>query len=296
MSHHHNHEVSGKNLGIAILLNILITIVQVIGGIISGSMALISDATHNLSDVISLVISYIAKKMTVKKATERQTFGRKRAEIMAAFINSATLIVMSVFILFEATQRLFEQKVIKADYVIYLALLSIVINGVSVLFIKKDAKGNINIRSAYLHLFSDMLTSIAVFGGGLAMKYYNLFWIDPVLSIGIGIYLLYVSWDIFKKSSRIMMQYTPDGIDINKIVVAINRVAGVKNLHHIHIWQLNEHDIMFESHVDLKEDISVSEFEKIMQQIETILKGFNINHSTLQPEFDVDDDKEIIHK
>ena len=292
--HHHHHEASGKNLGITILLNLIITIAQIIGGIISGSMALISDATHNFSDVISLVISWIANRLSKKEATEKQTFGKRRSEILAAFFNSSTLIILSVFILFEAIQRLLDPKDIKADWVIWLAILSIAVNGLSVLFIHKDAKKNMNMKSAYLHLFSDMLTSIAVLFGGLAMKYFHWYWVDPVFSIGIAVYLLYMSWDIFRSSIRILMQYTPKGLDINKVVSEISKIDGVKNMHHVHIWQLNDHDIMFESHVDLENDMRISDFEKLVPIIEETLESFNIHHFTLQPEYDTDDDKEVI--
>jgi cobalt-zinc-cadmium efflux system protein len=293
--HHHHHETSGKNLGITIVLNLVITIAQIIGGLISGSMALISDATHNFSDVISLIISWVAQKLAKKEATEKQTFGRKRSEIMAAFINSSTLIILSVFILFEALQRLFTNSIIKADWVIWLAVLSIAVNGVSVLFIQKGAKESINMKAAYLHLFSDMLTSIAVLLGGLAMKYLQWYWVDPIFSIAIAIYLLYMSWDIFITSIRILMQYTPEGIDVKQIAEEISNIEGIKNLHHVHIWQLNDHDIMFESHIDLDKDIPISGFEEIMKKIEPVLHKYDIHHFTLQPEFNVDDNKEIIH-
>jgi len=294
--HHHHHHHSGKDLGYTIVLNLTITIAQIIGGLISGSMALISDATHNFSDVISLVISWVAQKLSKKEATEKQTFGRKRSEIMAAFINSSTLIILSVFILFEASQRLFSDHIIKAEWVIWLAILSIVINGLSVLFIQKEAKKSMNMKSAYLHLFSDMLTSIAVLIGGLTMKYLHWYWVDPIFSIAIAIYLLYMSWDIFKTSIRILMQYTPEGIDVNQIAHKITEIDGIKNLHHVHIWQLNDHDIMFESHVDLDNNIRISDFESIMENIDNVLHKFDIHHFTLQPEFNVNDSKEIIHK
>ncbi|RLD66798.1 MAG: cation transporter [Bacteroidetes bacterium] len=293
----HNHPTpSGKNLGITIILNVVITVAQFIGGIISGSMALISDATHNFSDVLSLIISYIANRLSKKKATEEQTFGLRRSEIMAAFFNSTTLIFLSVFILYEAIGRLMKPpQEIAAEWVIYLALLSIAANGLSVLLIKNDAKGNINMRSAYLHLFSDMLTSIAVLAGGLAMKYFQWYWVDSVFSIAIAIYLLYMSWDIFKTSIRILMQYTPKGIDVKKIIAELEKVDGVSNLHHVHIWQINDHEIMFESHVDMEEDIHISDFEKILDQMNAVLKQNHILHATLQPEYGVNDSKDVIH-
>jgi cobalt-zinc-cadmium efflux system protein len=292
---HHHHEVSGKNLGLAVLLNVGITLAQAIGGIISGSMALLSDAAHNFSDVLSLIISYIANRLSKRGATEKQTFGLRRSEILAAFINSVTLIIISVIILFEAIKRLFNPIPISANLVIYLAIAGILVNGVSILFIKNDSQENLNMKSVYLHLLGDMLTSVAVLLGGLAMKYLQWFWTDSVFSMAIAFYLLYMSWGIVRSSLRIIMQFTPEEIDVQKIVKEIENILGVKNIHHIHVWQINEHDMMFEAHVDISEDMKVSGFEKILDNIKVVLSHYDIDHSTIQPEFTVDDNKQLIH-
>jgi len=296
-SHHHKHhhqEVSGKNLGLSILLNVSITIAEAIGGFISGSMALLSDATHNLSDVISLLISLIANKLTKKKATTNYTYGFRRSEIVAAFVNSGTLIVLALMILVNGVKRLYNPEDIDANWIVWLAIASIAVNGISVLFIKKDAEKNINIKSAYLHLFSDMLTSIAVLIGGLCIKFFGWTFIDQIFSIGIAIYLIIVSWQIFKSALKIIMQFTPEDIKPEEIASEIAKINNVKNIHHIHIWQINEHDIMLEAHIDLNQDIKISNYEKIMQQIKEILKRHNISHSTLQPEFSTDDNKQLV--
>ncbi|MCA1760690.1 MAG: cation diffusion facilitator family transporter [Bacteroidales bacterium] len=293
---HHHHEVTGKNLGWTILLNVAITVAEAVGGIISGSMALLSDAAHNFSDVLSLIISYIANKLTKRKATLKQTFGYRRSEIFAAFINSATLVVLSVLILIEGVQRLYETPDIDANWVIILAIASIVVNGLSVLFIRNDARDSMNIKSAYLHLFGDMLTSVAVLIGGLAMKYLNWYWTDGVFSILIAGYLLYISWGIFKSSLRIIMQFTPENLDVEKIVKAVEELPQIKNLHHVHVWQINEHDVMFEAHADMNQNIAISEFETILEQIKTLLQDFEITHYTIQPEYETTDNKELIHE
>ncbi|MDI3527707.1 MAG: cobalt-zinc-cadmium efflux system protein [Tenuifilum sp.] len=293
--HHHHHEVSGKNLGIAILLNVLITIAEVVGGFVSGSMALLSDATHNFSDVLSLIISYVANKVASKKATPSRTFGLKRSEILAAFINSATLMGLAIVILVEGTKRLFTTVSINSSWVIWLAFLSIVVNGLSVLFIRNDSHKNINIKSAYLHLLSDMLTSIAVLAGGLAMKYLQWYWVDAVFSIVIAIYLIFTSWGIFKTSLKIFMQFSPEGINLNPIINEIEDIQGVKNIHHVHVWQIDEHEIMFEAHLDVNEDIKISDFEVILKQVKDTLAKRGINHITIQPEYSVSDSKQLIH-
>lgn len=292
---HHHHEVSGKNLGVAILLNAGITLAQAIGGIISGSMALLSDAAHNFSDVLSMVISYLANRLSKREATEKQTFGFKRSEILAAFINSATLIIISVIILFEAVQRLINPVPISANLVIWLAIAGILVNGISVLFIRNDSHANMNMKSVYLHLLGDMLTSFAVLLGGFAMKYLQWFWTDSVFSMAIAVYLLYMSWGIFRSSLRIIMQFTPEEVNIHEIVKEIEVINGVNNVHHVHVWQINEHDLMFEAHIDVKEDVRVSDFGEILSRIKEVLHRHDIDHSTIQPEFMVDDNKNVIH-
>jgi len=292
---HHHHDVSGKNLGVAILLNAGITLAQAIGGIISGSMALLSDAAHNFSDVLSIVISYLANRLSKREATEKQTFGFKRSEILAAFINSATLIIISVVILIEAVQRLISPVPISASLVIWLAIAGILVNGISVLFIRNDSHANMNMKSVYLHLLGDMLTSFAVLLGGFAMKYLQWFWTDSVFSMAIAVYLLFMSWGIFRSSLRIIMQFTPEEIDIHKIVKEIEVINGVNNVHHVHVWQINEHDLMFEAHIDVTEDVRVSDFGEILSRIKEVLHRHDIDHSTIQPEFMVDDNKNVIH-
>ena len=292
---HIHKKVSGQNLGIAILLNTLITLAQAIGGILSGSLALLSDAAHNLSDVLSMVISYVANRLAKKEATEKQTFGFRRSEVLAALINSTTLIIISVIILFEAFKRLISPVPVSSDWVIYLAIAGILTNGLSVLFLRSDANENMNMKSVYFHLIGDMFTSIAVLLGGLAMKYLQWFWADSLFSMAIAIYLLYMSWGIVRSSLRILMQFTPEDVDVHIIVREIEKIEGVKNIHHVHVWQINEHDLMFEAHIDMSDDLKVSSFEKVLERINEVLNHHNITHSTIQPEFTVDDNKRIIH-
>ncbi len=299
MSHNHSHhhpKLSGRNLLISIILNILITAAQIIGGILSGSLALISDAIHNLSDVISLIISYVANLLSNKKEqTLEKTFGYKRAEIIAAFINAATLIVIAFFLAIEAIKRFNNPQVINTNLVIWLAALGILFNGFSVLLLKKDASHNMNMKSAYLHLLTDMLTSVAVFIGGLLMKYFQFYWVDAVLTIMISIYLLKMSWSIFIDSLKILMLFAPDHIKINDIIDELSKNKTVRNIHHIHIWQLNEHDCHFEAHIEFKNDIQISKFDSICKELEKVLLDkFKINHCTFQPEFDRKESKEII--
>ncbi|QSS98149.1 cation diffusion facilitator family transporter [Psychroflexus sp. ALD_RP9] len=292
MTHHHH---SQKNLGVSILLNIGITLAQVIGGLFSGSLALLSDALHNFTDVVSLIISYVAANLSKKDASLSKTFGYKRAEIIAAFINASTLIVIAIILIVEAVERFFNPQSIDSSLVIWLSVLAIIGNGISVLLLLNDRKKNMNLASAYVHLFTDMLASVAVLIGGLLMKFYSLFWIDSFLTAAIAIYLIIVGIKLLRNSFSVLMLFTPESIEIDELVNDINQLDHVKHMHHVHIWQLNEAEIHLEAEIDLSENISITDFEAILEQIEVILlQKYGINHINIQPEFNKTDDKNII--
>ena len=294
-SHSHHHEVQGKNLVYSILLNLAITVAQLVGGIISGSLALISDALHNFSDVLSLGFSLIAHKISHKKATENQTFGYKRAELIAAFVNALALIVVALFLMYGAINRFYNVHIIKPDLVIWLSILGIVVNGGSVLLLQKDAEHNINMKSAYLHLLTDMMASISVLVGGLLMKYFGWFWVDSVMTILIGIYLIVVGYDLLKTATKMLMLFTPEEINIKEIIEEVEKIPNAGRLHHIHVWNLNDDELHLEAHLDCTEDIKISEFDTILHKIEAVLlEKFHINHINIQPEFKKEDSKEII--
>ncbi|MES2575168.1 MAG: cation diffusion facilitator family transporter [Bacteroidota bacterium] len=293
MEHHHNHNhghnhppVEGKNLLFSIVLNIIITVAQVIGGILSGSLALISDALHNFSDVLSLVFSYVAHKLSRKKASVNQTFGYKRAELIAVFVNAMTLIIVALFLVYGAIERFFNPEEIESGLVIWLSILGIVANGLSVVMLKNDADKNLNMKSAYLHLFTDMLASVAVLVGGLLMKYFQWFWVDSIMTLLIAIYLIVVGFDLLKKSTQMLMLFTPDHLDINEIISEVHKISGVNKLHHIHVWYLNDEELHLEAHLDCSEDITMSEFNVLLDKVEHILlEKFHINHINIQPEY-----------
>ncbi len=292
---HNHHDLKGRNLLISIILNVLITISQVIGGIISGSLSLLSDALHNFSDVLSLIVSYIANKYSKKQASLNRIFGYKRSEIIAAFINASTLMIVAVYLVYEAIIRFFNPKEIESGLVIWLALLGIIANGFSVLLLRKSARDNMNMRSAYLHLITDMSASIAVLVGGLLMKYFGWFWVDSVLTILIAAYLIFMGYGLLKKSFKVLMLFSPDDINLEKLRDAISQHSEIKNVHHIHIWQLNEKETHMEAHIDFYDDILLSQFDVILDKIEKQLYiDFGINHVNIQPEYQKDDPKDII--
>ena len=295
MSEHHHHEVSGKNLFITIILNIIITLSQIVGGIMSGSLALLSDAMHNFSDVLALLIAYFANRLSSRPNTSAKTFGYKRAEILAALFNASVLIGIAIFLIIEAFHKLYHPEAIDSLWVIGLGLLSIVLNSISVLLVKNDAHDNMNIKAAYLHLLTDVMTSVAVVGGGILMYYFGLFWIDPLISILIALYLIWASFGLVKESSAILMQFSPSEIDVAELIKVIEEEDDIINVHHIHLWKLDDKHIHLEAHLDFKKDLSLSESNAVIDTLELKLHDtFDIQHTTFQCEFQRDDNKNKI--
>jgi len=295
MSHDHSHHTSSKKLGLTILLNLGITTAQVIGGILSGSIALLTDAAHNFSDVISLVVSYTANRLAKKRATSDKTFGYKRAEIIAAFINSISLVLLSLWLIIESIQRLLDPQPVEEKTVILLSLIAIAGNGLSVFLLHRQTENNINLKSAYIHLLSDLMASVIVLVGGIAIYYFDVYWVDPLLGILISIYLIYIGYDLLKESIQILMLYTPVEISLDEVVSTVEKLHPKTRLHHIHIWKLNDTEIHLEAHLDLNENLSLLEFQELQLQIEQLLwQQFKINHVTIQPEYNRSDEKDLI--
>ena len=292
--HIHNY-FKEKNLIITMVLNFIITLVEVIGGLLSGSLSLLSDALHNFSDGISVIVSFIALKLSKRGNTLKNTFGYKRAEILAALFNSSFLIIISFFLFKEAYLRIQHPQNIDSKIMIAVALVGLAANTISVFLLKPGSKDNMNIRSAYLHLFSDSLSSLGVIIGGILIYYFNITIVDPILTFAIGAYVLKEGFDIIKQSINILMEKTPVQINILKIKEVIEKIPEVDNLHHVHIWQINDKEFLFEGHIDIKKDINLSKTEKIRSDINSTLSNkFGINHTTLQLEYNCCKDKEVI--
>ncbi len=300
MSHNHSHslgsETSEKNLFITMVLNFFITIVEIIGGFISGSLSLISDALHNFSDGIAIIITYIAMRLSKRPKTFKYTFGLKRAEILAAIINASTLIIISFFLIKEAIGRFFHPSPVTGILMLIVAALGLFANIVGTLLLKKGSQNNLNIRAAYFHLLSDAVSSLAVIIGAVFIIYYNVYWIDPLLTILISIYILKETYEIVKESIEILMMSNTEGIDLEGIKSIVEKIPGVLNIHHIHLWKLNDNDTHFEAHIEV-EDMVVSKTAEIQKLIEHELQElYEINHTTLQFECGVCDEVSLIKK
>ncbi|MFA6596388.1 MAG: cation diffusion facilitator family transporter [Ignavibacteriaceae bacterium] len=296
MSHNHNkaEETSEKNLFITMALNFFITIAEVVGGLISGSLSLISDALHNFSDGIAIIITYIAMRMSKMPRTLKYTFGLKRAEIIAAIINASTLIIISFFLIKEAIERFYNPSPIAGSIMLIVASLGLTANVVGTLLLKKGSKNNLNIRAAYFHLLSDAISSLAVIIGALFIIFFKIYWIDPLLTILISIYILKMTYEIVKESLNVIMMSSPAGINLDDLKILVEGIPGVVNIHHVHLWKLNDNDTHFEAHIEV-EDMAVSKTIDIQKLIELELhERYEINHTTLQFECDKCETKKLV--
>jgi len=283
--HAHN-GISRNNLLVVTVLNFSITAAEMIGGMISGSLSLISDALHNLSDGVAILISYLALKISQRDNNERLTFGYKRVEILSALFNSVVLLAISISLFREAYLKIKDPQPIDGLLMIIVALIGLLANFISVLILRGDSQRSLNIRGAYVHLLSDTLSSVGVVIGGILIYFYKIYFIDPILTFLIGAYIIKECLEIVGETVEILMQATPRSIDINRIKEEIESLEEVKNVHHVHIWRLDDNDIHFEGHINLKENLTVDDTVPVYRKIEDILKKYNITHSTLQMEYE----------
>lgn len=289
----HAHTLSGRKIFWVTLLNASITIAEFIGGVISGSVALLSDAAHNLSDTLAIALSYIANRIAGKPRDARRTYGYQRAEILAAFVNAAVLMAISGFLILEAIRRYAAPEPIKGTLMIVVATIGLVANLLSVLVLEKDSHGNLNIRSSYLHLLGDTASSVGVLLAGIAIRLWNILWLDPTVTLLISLYILRETWHVLKTAVDILMQASAD-LDYEAIAKDVQKIPSVRNIHHMHSWLANESTIHFEAHVDM-EDMSLCDAGEILARIESLLEDtYGITHITLQAETDRCETKTLI--
>lgn len=297
MSHHHHHhhghshgasDSSGGGdfrLIVSIVLNAIITVAEIIGGIISGSLALISDALHNLSDTTSLGVAFGARRIAARDPNQRKTFGYRRAEIIGAFVNLITLVLIALYLVKEAVERFFDPQPIDGGVMLAVAIVGLLANVASAALLFRDARSSLNMRSAFLHILSDGISSVGVVFGGVMIMLYDVYWIDPVLTLAISAYLLIHSYHMLRETVDILMESTPRGVDVDGVTADVQSVKGVQDMHHLHIWQLDEVQRALEAHVVIDED-DMMRMEEIKSAIKELLRRrHQIGHSTLEFEF-----------
>jgi cobalt-zinc-cadmium efflux system protein len=284
--HGHAHEIpeSGGRLAGVVGLNLVITVAEVVGGVLSGSFSLLSDAVHNFSDGIAVIIAYVAIRMNRLPRSDRHTFGLKRAEVVAAVINSGTLVAISVWLFYEAYQRFRHPTPVEGVLMTAVAAIGLVANVIGTLLLKRGASKNMNLRAAYLHLLSDAVSSVGVIVGGVAISVFGIFWIDPLLTVLISIYVLKESLQILWRALDVVLLASPPNLSLEELRQAVLAQPGVQDIHHIHLWQATEDDTHFEAHVKV-EDQPLGNADDIRQTIEDLLhESYGIRHTTLQLE------------
>jgi cobalt-zinc-cadmium efflux system protein len=286
---HHHHHGEGQTEGrlwISIFLNFTITLAEFVGGIISGSLSLLSDALHNLNDTASLGISLVARKISKKEANRDKTFGYQRAEIIGAFINLITLVIIALFLIKEGIERFYNPQPIDGMVMFVVAIVGLLGNVITAVLLHRSSKENINIRSAYVHIMSDALSSVGVIIAGILILQYQFYIVDTILTLIIAGYILWQSYHMLRKTIDILMESTPKGLELPAIQSAMAGVSGVLDVHHLHVWRLDEQNILLESHVVIDEE-DMNKMESIKSSIKQMLSSnFNIHHSTLEFEFE----------
>ena len=284
-THIHNN-TDEKNLLISVFINIFITVIEIIGSFFSGSLALLSDAMHNLSDSASLLISYFAILIGKREKNLKKTYGYKRAEIIAALFNIILLFFVCIYIIIDAIHRINKPETIKPSLMLLIAIIGFLGNGISVILLFKNAKENINIKSAFLHLLTDTISSIAVILISIILLFIPVFIIDSIFSVLLALYIIKEGLGIFFKSLNILMQATPENIDNEKIKQRLlnDNFLKIKDIHHIHSWDITPGETIFDAHIVVeKSDLIHSDF--IICKINEILENeFGIKHITIQLE------------
>lgn len=263
-------------------MNLIIPAVQIYGGIVSGSMALISDALHNLSDFISLVINYAALLLGKRGPTHKHTFGFKRVEIFATLISVALLYGAGVYIAIEAWYRFRSPQPISGQFVIWIALLGFAGNFISALMLRSGSKINLNMKSAFLHMLSDAAISLIVAILGFVWIYKPWFWLDPVFSWLIVTVILFSGWSLIKDSILILMNATPPGIDLSDIQKSLESIDGIKEIHDMHVWNSSAENIALAVHLTVPDQM-LSTVDELAEKIRNMLyKKYKIDHPILQ--------------
>ncbi|KKM74593.1 hypothetical protein LCGC14_1398800 [marine sediment metagenome] len=287
MGHHHDHphmdpDSGDRRVTIAIWANGLLTVAQIVGGILSGSLALIADALHSFSDMAPLIIAFAARKIARRPADEHMTFGYGRIEIVAALINYTTLILVGFYLIYEGAMRMIEPPEVQGWMVVIIGAAALAIDALTALLTWSMQKNSVNIRALFLHNLSDALASFAVIVGGSLILMYDLRWVDPAITIGIALYILYLAFTEIGGPIRTLMLGFPPDIDGHSVIETICGIEEVQDVHHIHVWQMQEHAIALDCHVVITEK-GWQQLETNKAHIKEQLKArFNIAHSSLE--------------
>ncbi len=288
--HRHNQlnpvdETASIRLAGSILLNFIITVAEIIGGVLSGSLSLLSDALHNFSDTASLAVSFIAIRISDRQPDRRNTFGYRRAQIIGALINLLTLVIIALFLIREAVERYLNPQPIQGPVMLAVASIGLMANLLTALLLYRQSKNSLNIRSAFIHIIGDLVSSVGVVIGAILIIQYQIYFIDALLTAFISLYILFHSMRLLRQTINILMQAVPEGLDINQIIVEVKSIPTICDVHHLHVWQLDENHASLEAHIVIQEG-DVDQMTALRHAVkEKLADRFHINHSTLEFEF-----------
>ena len=294
MAHNHKHSqgtenVSDKVLLWTVIVNVGLSVFEFLAGAISGSVALMADALHNTNDAAALLIAYVARKISRRGADEKFTFGYRRAELIGAVIQLTALIMVGLYLMFNAIQRFFVPEPLEGGWIIIAAGIALMVDVVTAWLLWSMSKGSMNVDAAFLHNLTDAGASLAVLIGGMTIFWLDCVWVDPVLSLSIAGYILYMSFDMLGKTSRILMEGTPTDLSLKKVARAIMEVNGVENVRHLHVWELDEQHRALEAYIQTS--ISTNNYFSLRKKIKLLLEErFGIGHSTLELDASSHDD------
>ncbi len=285
--HHHQHvdpEAGDRRVAAAVGINVALTVAQIAGGLVSGSLAMIADAIHNLSDAVSLVIAYGARRIARRPADAEMTFGYGRAEVVAALINYTTLIVIGVYLVYEGVFRLIDPQPVAGWMVVIIAGVALVVDLGTAALTFAMSKTSVNIRAAFLHNVADALGSLGVIAAGVLILLFGWIWVDPVVTLMIAGYILWMAVSELPGVIRILMLGAPPGVSVEAVLDAMRGVRGVEDVHNLHLWQMDEHRAGLLAHVTVTEG-AWHEADAIKAAVKArLLDGFDIAHLTLEME------------
>ncbi len=272
-------------LVISLVLNLLITLMQIVGGLLANSLGLLSDAAHNLSDAVALGLSLMAVRMGRRAATQRRTYAYKRVEILVALFNSTVLIAISAYIMFEAVRRLLDPAEVNGLWVMAFAAGGLLINGFCALILRPHGH-DLNMRSAFLHLVSDAFTSLGVIISGLIVYLWGWSYADPIISILISLWIVREAYAIVKSTINVLMEGTPEGLEYSEVENAVTQIKGVRGVHDLHIWALSSSDTAASAHIEV-DDAALSETVVLLAEVKEVLaRDFGIGHATIELEIE----------
>lgn len=281
--HHHHEDLSDRRLLWTVALNVALTLVEIVAGVISGSLALIADAMHNLGDAGALVVAWVARRVSRRGPDARFSFGYQRAELIGAFLNLTALLAVSLFLAVEAVDRFRQPESIETTWVFVAASAALVVDLATVVVLWSMSRGSMNVRAAFLHNLSDGAASFFVILGAVAIEVWGWLWIDPLLTLLLALWIAYSALGMLRRTVAILMQAVPPDIVLSEIQESLERVEGVLRAHHIHVWELDEHRRAAEAHIVVADDWRITELDPVRRALHEMLKErFGISHTCLE--------------